>query len=312
MKLGIITYYWPPAGGPGVQRWLKLSKYLAREGVQLYVVTVDAEKATYPLRDEGLLKDVDANIKVYRTETSEKFGAYKKVTGKKSVPFSGFSGEDANVSFLQKLADRAIPYTYVGNPLAQKYAGMNGYASEGSIALLPGSRAQEIARLLPEFIAVAQSMPEQTFVLIRSQSSVPVWPDRSLPANVEVFTGELKDGIKHCAAALVCSGTATLEVALLGVPQLVVYRANPISLAIAKRFVKISYFSLPNLILDAAALPELLQENARAEALVQRLGALLLDPSAQLNAYAQLRQLLEQKDPAASAAQPILTIASQS
>jgi len=104
MKLGIITYYWPPAGGPGVQRWLKLSKYLAREGVQLYVVTVDAEKATYPLRDEGLLEDVDANIEVYRTGTSEKFGAYKKVTGKKSVPFSGFSGEDANVTVLQKLA----------------------------------------------------------------------------------------------------------------------------------------------------------------------------------------------------------------
>ena len=104
MKLGIITYYWPPAGGPGVQRWLKLSKYLAREGVELYVVTVDADKATYPLRDEGLLKDVDATTQVFRTETSEKFGAYKKVTGKKSVPFSGFSGEDANVSILQKLA----------------------------------------------------------------------------------------------------------------------------------------------------------------------------------------------------------------
>ena len=90
MKLGIITYYWPPAGGPGVQRWLKLSKYLARDGVELYVVTVDAQKATYPLRDEGLLKDVDTTIRVYRTGTSEKFGAYKKVTGKKSVPFSGF------------------------------------------------------------------------------------------------------------------------------------------------------------------------------------------------------------------------------
>src|SRR6056300_1560107 len=104
MKLGIITYYWPPAGGPGVQRWLKLSKYLAREGVQLYVVTVDAEKATYPLRDEGLLQDVASGIQVFRTGTSEKFGAYKKVTGKKSVPFSGFSGEDARVSFIQKLA----------------------------------------------------------------------------------------------------------------------------------------------------------------------------------------------------------------
>jgi len=212
----------------------------------------------------------------------------------------------------QWYADRAIPYTYVGNPLAQKYAGMNGYAAGGSIALLPGSRAQEIARLVPEFIAVAQSMPEQTFVLIRSESSLPVWPDRSLPANVELFTGELKDGLKNSAAALVCSGTATLEVALLGVPQLVVYRANPISLALAKRFVKISYFSLPNLILDAPALPELLQEDARAKVLVQRLGALLLDSSTQLDAYARLRQILEQKDPAAYAAQPILKIASKS
>ncbi|MDA8576503.1 hypothetical protein N9K88_00945 [Schleiferiaceae bacterium] len=104
MKLGIITYYWPPAGGPGVQRWLKLSKYLAREGVQLYVVTVDAEKATYPLRDEGLLQDVASGIQVFRTGTSEKFGAYKKVTGKKSVPFSGFSGEGTKVSMVQKIA----------------------------------------------------------------------------------------------------------------------------------------------------------------------------------------------------------------
>ncbi len=89
MKLGIITYYWPPAGGPGVQRWLKLSKYLAREGVELFVVTVDADKATYPLRDEGLQADVADGITVIRTGTNEKFGAYKKVTGKKQVPFSG-------------------------------------------------------------------------------------------------------------------------------------------------------------------------------------------------------------------------------
>ncbi|HCP40877.1 MAG TPA: hypothetical protein DIT65_03715 [Cryomorphaceae bacterium] len=104
MKLGIITYYWPPAGGPGVQRWLKLSKYLAREGVELFIVTVEAEKATYPLRDEGLKDDVADGITVIRTGTSEKFGAYKKVTGKKQVPFSGFSGEDAKVSMLQKIA----------------------------------------------------------------------------------------------------------------------------------------------------------------------------------------------------------------
>jgi len=73
-----------------VQRWLKLSKYLAKEGVELHVVTVDADKATYPLRDEGLLDEVHSNITVHRTGTSEKFGAYKKVTGKKSVPLAGF------------------------------------------------------------------------------------------------------------------------------------------------------------------------------------------------------------------------------
>lgn len=104
MKVGILTYYWPPAGGPGVQRWLKLSKYLAREGVELFVVTVDADKATYPLRDEGLVADVHPNIHVVRTGTNEKFGAYKKVVGTKKVPFSGFSGEDIKVSFKEKLA----------------------------------------------------------------------------------------------------------------------------------------------------------------------------------------------------------------
>ena len=104
MKLGIITYYWPPAGGPGVQRWLKLSKYLAREGVEIFVVTIDAEKATYPLRDEGLYADVDNGITIIRTGTSEKFGAYKKVTGKKKVPFSGFSGEETQVGLVQKIA----------------------------------------------------------------------------------------------------------------------------------------------------------------------------------------------------------------
>ena len=54
-------------------------------------MTIDAEKATYPLRDEGLYADVDNGITVIRTGTSEKFGAYKKVTGKKKVPFSWFS-----------------------------------------------------------------------------------------------------------------------------------------------------------------------------------------------------------------------------
>ena len=132
MKLGIITYYWPPAGGPGVQRWLKLSKYLAREGVELFVVTVDADKATYPLRDEGLQSDVVEGITVNRTSTSEKFGAYKKVTGKKQVPFSGFSGEEAKISLLQKVARFVRGNFFV--PDARK--GWNNYAFKAAAEII--------------------------------------------------------------------------------------------------------------------------------------------------------------------------------
>jgi len=130
-KLGIITYYWPPAGGPGVQRWLKLSKYLAQQGLEIHVVTVDAQKATYPLRDEGLQDDVPEGIQVHRTDTSEKFGAYKKVTGKKSVPFSGFSGEDAKVSFMQKLARFVRGNFFV--PDARKGWNSHAYKAAASI-----------------------------------------------------------------------------------------------------------------------------------------------------------------------------------
>ncbi len=100
----IIMYYWPPAGGPGVQRWLKLTKYLAELDLDIYVLTVDPAKATYPLRDESLLNDVHPKVTVVRTDTSEGFNLYKKVTRKKEVPFSGFANESEKVSLVQRIA----------------------------------------------------------------------------------------------------------------------------------------------------------------------------------------------------------------
>jgi glycosyltransferase involved in cell wall biosynthesis len=92
-KILIITYYWPPAGGPGVQRWLKFAKYLQELGVQPIVLTVNPKKATYPLRDESLVDEVSSEIQVYTTATFEPFSAYKKATGRGEVPFSGFANE---------------------------------------------------------------------------------------------------------------------------------------------------------------------------------------------------------------------------
>lgn len=103
-KALIITYYWPPAGGPGVQRWLKMAKYLPEFGIQPTILTVDSEKATYPLRDETLLEDLPAHLKTFYTDTSELFNLYKKTSGRKEVPFSGFVNESDKPGPRQKIS----------------------------------------------------------------------------------------------------------------------------------------------------------------------------------------------------------------
>ena len=91
-RLLVLTYYWPPSGGAGVQRCLKWVKYLGEFGVAATVVTVDAAQATYPVRDASLEAEVPADVRVIRTPTSEPFESYKKLTGR-AVPYGGFANE---------------------------------------------------------------------------------------------------------------------------------------------------------------------------------------------------------------------------
>lgn len=92
-KLLIITYYWPPSGGPGVQRWLKFLKYFPANNCEPVVLTVDPERASYPLLDDSLLTDVAPGMKVHKTKTSEPYSWYKRITGKGEIPYSGFANE---------------------------------------------------------------------------------------------------------------------------------------------------------------------------------------------------------------------------
>ncbi|GAB3320628.1 glycosyltransferase family 4 protein [Hymenobacter humi] len=92
LRLLVITYYWPPSGGAGVQRCLKFVKHLGSFGVEPTVITVDPAEATYPVRDESLLAEVPAGVRVIRTGTSEPFESYKKLTGR-AVPYGGFANE---------------------------------------------------------------------------------------------------------------------------------------------------------------------------------------------------------------------------
>ena len=102
-KILIVTYYWPPAGGPGVQRWLKTAKEWQRMGQELTVLTVDPAAATYPVQDESLLQEV-AEIRTVTTPATDWFAAYQRLTGRKEVPYSGFANQAGKPGPLQALS----------------------------------------------------------------------------------------------------------------------------------------------------------------------------------------------------------------
>ncbi len=101
-KVLIITYYWPPSGGAGVQRWVKFIKYFNKYNIKPYVITVDPKLASYPLKDNTLKNDIPKDINVYLTKTFEPYSYYKKIN-KKEIPYAGFANE-GNPNLVQKTA----------------------------------------------------------------------------------------------------------------------------------------------------------------------------------------------------------------
>lgn len=122
-KVLIISYYWPPSGGAGVQRWLKLSSSLANLGVEVHVLTVDENKASYMQWDETLFDDVHPDVMVYKTNSFEPINYYAKLVGKKNVPTAGFSNVD-NSNWKQKLVNSARSNFFIPDPRIgwKKYA----------------------------------------------------------------------------------------------------------------------------------------------------------------------------------------------
>jgi len=102
-KVLIITYYWPPSGGAGVQRWLKFVKYLPHEHIQPYVLTVDPSDASYPVLDQSLLRDIAPDARVFRTKSREPYAIYQKMTRARHIPMGGFAN-DSNPSLLQRIS----------------------------------------------------------------------------------------------------------------------------------------------------------------------------------------------------------------
>lgn len=142
----IVTYYWPPSGGPGVQRWVKLSRYFARLGVHTYIVTVDPARASYAIIDQTLEQDVDPSVTVVHTSTREPYGIYKALTRKKEIPFGGFANEEKQqLKFSQKAA-RFIR----GNLfLPDARVGWNGFAYRACCELIEKEKIDAIITTSP-------------------------------------------------------------------------------------------------------------------------------------------------------------------
>ena len=101
-KVLVITYYWPPSGGAGVQRWVKFIKYFKNQNIDPYIISVDPDFASYPVIDKSLINDIPENTNVYLTKTNEPYSIYKKINNNQT-PYAGFANE-GRPNFLQKIA----------------------------------------------------------------------------------------------------------------------------------------------------------------------------------------------------------------
>ncbi|MBO9619013.1 MAG: lipid-A-disaccharide synthase [Niabella sp.] len=147
------------------------------------------------------------------------------------------------------------------------------------IALLPGSRKQEIEKKLPVMLAVSTHFPDYQFVVAQAPAVDDAFYAQFTTQypNVSTVNNRTYDVLLQATAALVTSGTATLETALFGVPEVVCYKGSAISYQIAKRVISIKYISLVNLIMDKEVVKELIQDEMNEKNIIAELQALLFD-----------------------------------
>jgi glycosyltransferase involved in cell wall biosynthesis len=141
-KVLIITYYWPPSGGAGVQRWLRFSKYMPQLGWEPVILTIDPEYATYPALDSSLEKDVPQGIEVYRTKATDWFSIYD--SDKSKIPSSGFAKTNDN-SLKEKLFRFLRGNFFIPDPRK----GWNKYAFRKACEIIEASGIKHVITTSP-------------------------------------------------------------------------------------------------------------------------------------------------------------------
>ena len=179
-----------------------------------------------------------------------------------------------------------IDAEFVGHPLVDIHADDLAHPAAGRDGLLiaPGSRRQELLRLVPVLVKALHLLRERGIQPVIRVSRAPgvdeelLRPLISAGSDVRLTDAELFGELRRARAAIVCSGTATVEAALAGVPHVIVYRTGTLTYAIARRVAAVEHIGMANIVLDRRAFPELLQGELRAESVADAV-APLLDPA---------------------------------
>ena len=209
---------------------------------------------------------------------------------------------------------KGVPFTYLGNPLVdaidasqalretrRAFLERTGLPDVSWVALLAGSRSMEIGQMMPTFMQLADRLhalrPELHFVVAAAPSRTMEDYERYLGGRtfVHVVFGETYGALRHASAAVINSGTASLEAALIGTPQVVGYKVNALSAVIMRLIIRVKYVSLGNLIINRLAFKEFLQEDFTVDHLFAEVCRLLDDAPYRQRMeedYAEIRRLL--------------------
>jgi len=218
--------------------------------------------------------------------------------------------------------DYGLKTEYVGNPLLdyldletkeeekEEFFLINKLERRPIIALFPGSRKQEINTILPEMLKLTGLYKDYQFVIGGAPSQdLAIYQQHMKGHNLQVLFSQGQELMKYSKAALITSGTATLEAALLNLPQVICYKGDKISVEIARHLVNIKYIGLANLIMNESVIPELIQEDMSIDRMSEELDLMLHDPIRReklFKDYTRLKEVVGGPGASAKAAEGII------
>lgn len=208
---------------------------------------------------------------------------------------------------VEYFSQRGIEAIYEGNPLMdsiaqtlsllpskEEFVAENGLDSRPIVALLAGSRKSEIRRNMEFMVALAEAHPEWQFVVAGvSWQPSELYQSFIKGADIKVLTDKTYGLLKYASGAVVCSGTATLETALIGTPEVVCYRMDEFSYRVARAFVKIGFISLVNIIMGREVVRELIQHDMTVENASKELRDIMEEGAKHTKMVADYKELQE-------------------